>query len=90
MFPRIAETFATFFAYKQMITLTKEVMDEARKGDFSKLNEAHIIISSIKAVSTKDGINGIDILRRSAGGHGFSSYSAFPNLQLELAPTYTF
>ena len=70
--------------------MSTEVLNDARKGDFSKLNEAHVITSSIKAIVTKDGISGIDILRRSAGGHGYSAYSAFPNLQLELVPAFTF
>jgi acyl-CoA oxidase len=32
----------------------------------------------------------MEILRRSAGGNGFSSYSGLPGLQTEIAPTATF
>ena len=65
-------------------------MEDAKENNFSRLNEAHIITSSVKGVSTKDGLEGLEIVRRAAGGHGYSSYSALPTLQLEVVPTYTF
>ena len=86
----MAELYANYYAYKTIYKLTDMITKEANEGNFSKLNQAHIITSSIKAICTKDGINGIDILRRAAGGHGYSSYSAIPTLQLELVPTFTF
>ena len=90
IFPRISELYANLFAYKSILDLVAVVLQDVKSNNFSKLNEAHIITSSIKAVCTKDGISGIDVLRRAAGGHGFNSYSAIPTLQLELVPTYTF
>ena len=34
-------------------------------------------------------MRGMEILRRSAGGHGFSQYSGLPGLIGELSPTVT-
>ena len=33
--------------------------------------------------------DGLDILRRACGGHGFSQYSAFPTIISEYAPNVT-
>ena len=78
------------FATKNILNLAELVLKNAENNDFSLLNEAHIITSLVKAISTKETLSGIEILRRAAGGHGFSAYSALPGLQMEVTPTYTF
>lgn len=39
---------------------------------------------------TTDTVRAMEVLRRSAGGHGFSSYSGLPMIQTEIAPTATY
>lgn len=46
--------------------------------------------SGVKAIFTTDSLKSIEILRRAAGGHGFSMYSGLPALLSELGPTPTF
>lgn len=82
LFPKIADVFAIMFATKSIMAVADTVLEDTKQGKFDKLNEAHVITSSIKAVCTKDGINGMEMLRRAAGGHGYSSYSGIPSLQL--------
>jgi len=90
VFPRLAEVYCILFAVKKILKISTQVLEDAKDNNFSKLNEAHIITSSVKGVSTKDGLEGLEIIRRAAGGHGYSNYSALPTLQLETSPTYTF
>lgn len=44
----------------------------------------------MKAIITGDTLKAMEVLRRSAGGHGFSSYSGLPQIQTEVSPTATF
>lgn len=90
IFPRIAEVFANLFSFKTIYEIAQSVIADANRNVFDRLQEAHIITSSVKAISTKDGLKGIEILRRAGGGHGYSYYSGIPGLQTELMPTFTF
>ena len=91
MFPRIAESFAIRFGGSALRDLAKEVFLAAKnKNNFDRLNEAHSLASGVKAVFTIDAVNGIETLRRSLGGHGFSYYSGIPGLLNETSPTPTY
>lgn len=81
IFPRIAEVFAHLFSFKTIYEMANTVLKEANQNVFDKLQEAHIITSSVKAIATKDGLKGLEILRRAGGGHGYSSYSGMTGLQ---------
>ena len=68
-----------------------EVFDDAKtRGIFDKLNEAHAVTSGAKAILTSDGLRGMEILRRAAGGHGFLMASGLPGVIQEFAPTPTY
>lgn len=54
------------------------------------MNPLHALSSGVKAVITADTLKAMETLRRSAGGHGFSSYSGLPLIQTEVAPTATY
>lgn len=81
IFPRISETYATLFAIKSITDLSNQILNEAKEGNFKNLNEAHVLTSAVKAICTKDGLQGLETLRRASGGHGYSSYSGLPALQ---------
>lgn len=63
---------------------------EAKKGRFGRLNEAHVLTSATKAYLTFEGLNNAEIARRAAGGHGFHMYSGMVGLIHELSPSLTF
>lgn len=89
--PYIAETYATLFGYRYVYNLAVDVVKEAQeKNEFGRLNSTHALSSCVKAILTSDTLKAMEVLRRSAGGHGFSSYSALPGLQTEIAPTATY
>lgn len=89
--PYIAETYATFFAYQKVGDIANQVIrDVLDRNEFGGLNPTHALSSGVKAVITADTLKAMEVLRRSAGGHGFSSYSGLPMIQTEIAPTATY
>lgn len=79
------------FGSDKIMQISRQVFNDAKeKGIFDRLNEAHSLTSGAKAVFTTDSLRGIQILRRAAGGHGFSMYSGLPHMLSELGPTPTF
>lgn len=51
--PRIAETFAGFFASETINELASQIFNEAKnEGKFDKLNEGHAVTSGAKAILT--------------------------------------
>jgi hypothetical protein len=59
LFPRLGEVYANLFAIKTIMSMAKDVLAEAKGGNFSRLNEAHIVASSVKGLTTKDGLAGL-------------------------------
>jgi alkylation response protein AidB-like acyl-CoA dehydrogenase len=91
IFPRIAESFASLFAKNTVDELADFVFAEAKLHNrFNHLNETHTITSGVKAILTRDGLRGLEILRRAAGGHGYSSYSGIPQMIIEMTPSFTY
>ena len=79
------------FGSRKLNSLGFEILhDVQEKGDFSRLNPTHALSSGLKAVFTADTLKALEIMRRAAGGHGFSSYSGIPLIHSELAPTVTY
>lgn len=87
--PRIAESYAAWFASNHLRNLSRVVVEDAKKGSFKQLNEAHILTSGIKAILSFDAMRGFEILRRSAGGHGFHYYNGIIPTQIENTPVLT-
>lgn len=87
--PRIAEAYAAWFCSKHANELSNFVFQESKQGRFGRLNEAHIITSGLKAVLSHDVLRGAEILRRSAGGHGFHMYNGMVVIQTESMPLFT-
>lgn len=59
IFPRISEAYATLFALKSIGKLSVNILDQAKEGNFKNLNEAHVLTSAVKAICTKDGLQGL-------------------------------
>lgn len=81
MIPRIADAYASKLIAKFVNDLGFFVFEQSKKNNFQRLNEAHILTSGIKAVLSYDVLRGAEILRRSAGGHGFHFYNGMIAIQ---------
>lgn len=80
--PYIADTYALMFGSRKLNAMGWEILHEVQeKGDFTRLNPAHALSSGLKAIFTADTLKALELMRRAAGGHGFSSYSGIPNIQ---------
>ena len=69
------------------IALNNEIK---KNKDFSSLEMLHHLSSGYKAVYTRLAKDGMEIVRQSCGGAGFSQYSGLPILCEEYAPNITF
>ena len=67
-----------------------EVINDAKNGVFTNLNETHAISSGLKAIFTWDTMAALQVLRRACGGHGFLQYSGLPGLLSEASPATTY
>ena len=68
----------------------QEMMEKVQKGDFSKMEYNHHILAGFKGNMTDDMYRNIDIARRSTGGAGYSSASAFTVLFRNASPMPTY
>lgn len=88
--PLLAYSYAMAFGAHYLLKVHKELLEELKNGDFSKLDILHHLSAGFKAVYTKITYEGIDTVRQACGGAGFSAYSGLPSLQIEYAPNTTF
>lgn len=77
------------FTCKSINELSDSIFQEASKGRFDRLNEAHILTSATKAYITFEALNNAEVARRSAGGHGFHMYSGMVGAQHEMSTFVT-
>lgn len=85
----MSEVFATYYTAKSIADLSALVFEQSKKGNFERLNEAHILTSATKALLSYDVLRGAEIVRRACGGHGFHMYSGIIGAQWEYSPVFT-
>lgn len=66
------------------------MMEDIKKGDFSRMERNHHILSGFKGNFTDDMYRNVDIARRSTGGAGFTNASGFTELFRNAAPMPTY
>lgn len=71
----MADCYAMAFSFKKTYDMFLENLDRCAKSDFSILQDLHGLLSAHKSVSTATTLFGMEKIRQSCGGHGFSSYS---------------
>lgn len=80
LLPLLATTFALHYTGEAMYNIYWGTRKSIESGDFSKLAELHSASSGLKSVCTSFAADGIEICRRSMGGHGFGGYSGMMSL----------
>ena len=88
--PLLAYSYAMSFASHNLVDLHKQLVANIEKGDYGMLDLAHHLSAGYKACYTKITYEGIDLLRQSCGGAGFSAWSGLPTIQTDYAPNTTF
>mmetsp|Transcript_47447 Transcript_47447/g.34731 ORF Transcript_47447/g.34731 Transcript_47447/m.34731 type:complete len:242 (-) Transcript_47447:305-1030(-) len=91
---KIAPYLAYCYAFKgvdyYMYALQEQIKINVEKNDFSLLDLAHHLSSGLKAFLTTKLVDGLDILRQSCGGAGFSAWSGLPQLCSDQTPKITY
>lgn len=81
--PRIAEYYAVTIAGTKIRLLSEENNKRVLNNDFSLLKETHSTLCFSKCLFSEIIQDGMEILRRSMGGHGTSYYSGVPQVMNE-------
>jgi acyl-CoA oxidase len=75
LFPLVAAAYAMFFVGKEMMRLYHLNNQKLQNDDVSLLPELHALTSGWKALDTEIACAGIEIARKSLGGHGYMVFS---------------
>ncbi|XP_070533127.1 peroxisomal acyl-coenzyme A oxidase 1-like [Ptychodera flava] len=80
LFPQLAAAYAFIFAAHNIQRRYEQIQAEVRVGDISSLQELHGLSAGMKAFSSLATNWGLEVLRLSCGGHGYSQASGFPRI----------
>lgn len=86
LFPLLAKAHAMILNHKRISNAINECNSRIEKGDFSLLQECHILLSGAKAMYTWWTNSGLTVCMQCCGGHGFSQYSGIPFLIQSFSP----
>uniref|UniRef100_H2Z2W8 Acyl-coenzyme A oxidase n=1 Tax=Ciona savignyi TaxID=51511 RepID=H2Z2W8_CIOSA len=78
LLPYVAMTYVTHFACLKLSNQYNAFTREMDNNDISGLPELHALSAGMKAVVSEQCSDGIEILRKSCGGHGYSNASGIP------------
>ncbi|XP_065568107.1 acyl-coenzyme A oxidase 1-like isoform X10 [Artemia franciscana] len=90
IFPPVAACFALKFAAFYIIDLYQETTQRGEEIDLDLLPELHALSCGLKALSTTDIGQFVEVLRQSCGGHGYMSNSNFPRIYSQVQAAYTY
>ncbi|XP_064622963.1 peroxisomal acyl-coenzyme A oxidase 1-like [Lineus longissimus] len=80
LFPLLALSYALMFAKNSMLDIYRKSNERMGSGDFSTLPELHCLSSGLKAFSSDLAVQGVEMCRRSCGGHGYLNASGLPKI----------
>ncbi|XP_070533128.1 peroxisomal acyl-coenzyme A oxidase 1-like [Ptychodera flava] len=80
LFPQLAAAYAFIFAAQNIHRRYDQIQSEVMVGDISSLQELHGLSAGMKAFSSLATNLGLEVLRLSCGGHGYSQASGFPRI----------
>lgn len=89
--PQIARGICFRLAADVLWAFYQRVMKQLETKDGSgPLAELHALSCCLKAVCTQDAVEGIDVLRKSCGGHGFMASANFDSIHGLAAAAFTY
>jgi acyl-CoA oxidase len=69
--PNFASAYTIYFSYLWLKDLYDKNGDAVAKGDFSLMPELHAVAACLKSLSSEICVEGMEICRKSCGGHGY-------------------
>lgn len=80
LFPEICRAIIYKLAGDYIWNMYNHVTGDLEKGNLDRLPELHSLACVLKALSSSDTTNGIEVCRMACGGHGYMDQSAFPTI----------
>lgn len=80
IFPAIAKVIAIKSAADYLMQLYVDITAEVERGNLSRLPELHSLSCCLKAVTTNEVAQSVQICRLACGGHGFLNSSGFHDI----------
>jgi len=90
IFPLIAKVFAIKFSADNLMRMYLKVTSDIERGDLERLPELHAISCCLKAVSSNEAVQAVEILRLACGGHGFLTASGFHDIYTNCTAAQTY
>ncbi|XP_067631927.1 acyl-coenzyme A oxidase 1 [Eurosta solidaginis] len=90
LFPEIANGIALALSSKYIWENYDLTLKEIAAGDYSRMQDMHILSCALKVLSTTDGSFGVERLRLSCGGHGFLTSTNFHTIYGNCVAAYTY
>jgi len=88
--PQVAKHYAMLFTANQLLSFYSDALIDFEAGDLSKLPQLHGLSAGMKAFVTEEASSGIEILRRSCGGHGYANSSGIPHMYRNVVAGCTY
>lgn len=88
--PLLAYSYAMNFSALALVDIHTQLRKDVMAGNYGLLDLCHHLSSGYKASYTKITYDGVDTIRQSCGGAGFSAWSGLPAIQTDYAPNTTF
>lgn len=89
VFPILAKAYAFHYTAKYMYELYNQNMEQINNGDLSLMAETHASSSGLKALTTIEAAEAIEVCRRACGGHGYSAASGLTSFYSDYLPQVT-
>ncbi|XP_060562644.1 peroxisomal acyl-coenzyme A oxidase 1-like [Ruditapes philippinarum] len=90
LFPLLASTYALYFTGDVMLMEYMRINADMEKGIFDEMAALHALAAGLKAFSAETTSNGVDKLRMSCGGHGYTHASGIPKIWAYVTPACTY
>ncbi|KAH3748665.1 hypothetical protein DPMN_183113 [Dreissena polymorpha] len=90
LFPLLAASYAYIFMGYHMAVEYFRVTAEIERGNMEEMQSLHALAAGLKALSSDLASSGVDRLRVSCGGHGYSLASGLPKIFTNITPAMTY
>ncbi|SCV72991.1 BQ2448_6916 [Microbotryum intermedium] len=88
--PQLARSIVFITAGKDMSNLYSSMATQLAEGDTTLLAETHAVSSGLKTYVSAGTVDGIEIVRRAMGGHGFLDASGVGRIYASELPSVTY
>ncbi|EJD04840.1 peroxisomal oxidase [Fomitiporia mediterranea MF3/22] len=90
LLPVLSRAYVYILLGRNLINSYLELSGQLSRGETNSLPDMHIITSGLKVLTSTACVHGIEVARRSMGGHGYSAYAGLGKVYAEALPSVTY